>query len=309
MKIKKLLVKSIPVWAAIIFTLQATTLVAVGEYYIMQRNLNNAVTALAKTTPNPQEAALAIKEAVLPQGGFTLHAKWGGIGKKLLESGVIDKDKYEQLFSQESSFKDSEKYLTTDSQDMMTINEQNSHFMVNTLWALGLINKSPILDKGDMQKQSNGNVMNYASTGGWTIGARPTANLYSSQNLINLTKEQQDLVQKIAENIYRPCCGNPTSFPDCNHGMAALGYIELAVSQGVSEGDIYKDVLSLNSFWFPQQYVQLAALMNKSGTEWKNVDSKLALSNQYSSAQGASTVQQQVQDIPGFQTNSGGCGA
>lgn len=31
------------------------------------------------------------------------------------------------------------------------------------------------------------------------------------------------------------CCGNSTYFPDCNHGAAMLGFIELAVSQGLVE--------------------------------------------------------------------------
>lgn len=160
-----------------------------------------------------------------------------------------------------------------------------------------------------MKTYGKGDVMNFASTGGWNLGAKPTSELYSSAEIIKLSPQQQELVEKIAKTIYRPCCGNSTEFPDCNHGMAALGYIELAVAQGVSEKQIYSDLLKLNSFWFPQQYVELAAFFNKQNIDWNKVDPKLALSSQYSSAQGSARVRQSVQSIPGLNTQQGGCGA
>ena len=124
-----------------------------------------------------------------------------------------------------------------------------------------------------------------------------------------MTSEQETLVEKIAKNIYRPCCGNPTSFPDCNHGMAALGYIELAIKQGIPESKIYKDIFYMNSFWFPQQYVNLAAYFQKQGKAWDKVDPKLALGIDYSSGQGAAKIQQEIQDLPGLNAKGGGCGA
>jgi len=91
--------------------------------------------------------------------------------------------------------------------------------------------------------------------------------------------------------------------------MAALGYIELAVKQGVPEQRIYKDILALNSFWFPQQSVNLAAYFDKQGTTWNKIDAKLALGADYSSGQGAARIQQSIQDVPGLNVKSGGCGA
>lgn len=293
----------------LVLLLQATAAFGLIEYYFMKQNFNKQLLALAKTTKNPEELAFILRQHVVPQDGYTLHVRWDDIGKQLLSSGVIDKTKYEELFINEPVSKNSMKYLLTSSKEYMQINEENSHFMVNTLWGLGLINKSTILDDGDMQKNADGNVMNYASTGGWTLGSKPTSELYSSQNLISLTEQQQELVKKIASTIYRPCCSNSVAFPDCNHGMAVLGYIELAVKQGVSEKDIYKDTLALNSYWFPQEYVKLAALMNKKDIAWEKIDPKLALSDQYSSAQGAQQTQQQLQTVPGFQSQQGGCGA
>ena len=53
----------------------------------------------------------------------------------------------------------------------------------------------------------------------------------------------------------------------------------------------------------------MAALFSKQNQKWKNVDPKLALSQEYSSAQGAQKIQQLIQDIPGFESKGGSCGA
>nr|MBI5455789.1 hypothetical protein [Candidatus Levybacteria bacterium] len=308
LKTKKILYKAIPLW--LVFVLIFNSVIGFGflEYLIMKRNFNQYVVALSKTTKNPDELVQILKQQVLPQKGYVLSVVWGDIGKQLLDSGAIDKQKYDQQFVNEPGGKDMMQYLDRFSVNHMAINEKNSHFMVNTLWALGLINKSKALDEGPMREEGV-ETGNMASTGGWTLGSKPAMELYSSKSLINLTPEQEELVKKIASNIYRPCCGNSTYFPDCNHGMAALGYIELAVKQGVPEQKIYKDILALNSFWFPQQYVNLAAYFNKQGVTWQKVDPKLVLGIDYSSGQGAAKIQQAIQDVPGLDVKGGGCGA
>jgi len=181
---------------------------------------------------------------------------------------------------------------------------------LNFFWALGLVNKNVILDQGAMTKYGADQIGNFASTGGWTLGKTTAVELYSSREIIPLTSEQQDLVKKIAENVYRPCCGNATAFPDCNHGMAALAYIELAVAAGLSEKQVYKDLLALNSFWFPDTYVEMAVYFQKQqGITWDKVDPQMALSKDYSSAQGAARINQAIQGIPGIQSRGGSCGA
>lgn len=307
-KAKSILYKAIPLWLVAVLIFNSVIGVGFLEYLIMKKNFNQYITTLSKTTKNPDELVQILKQQVLPQKGYVLSVVWGDIGKQLLDSGVIDKQKYEQQFAEDQGGKDMMQYLDRFSVNHMVINEKNSHFMVNTLWALGLVNKSKALDEGPM-KGEGVETGNMASTGGWTLGSKQAMELYSSKSLINLTPEQEDLVKKIASNIYRPCCGNSTYFPDCNHGMAALGYIELAVKQGVPEQKIYKDILALNSFWFPQQYVNLAAYFNKQGVTWQKVDPKLALGIDYSSGQGATRIQQAIQDVPGLDVKGGGCGA
>src|SRR3989344_838596 len=295
-KYKKIFLKVVPLWLVLILILNSILATGFIEYYILKKNFNAQVSTLIETTKNPEEFIQILKQEVLPQEGYRLSVKWKNIGKQLLESGVIDKKKYEELFVQDPvAKKEMAAHMMNASNDFMMINESNSRFMVNTLWALGLVNKNKILEEGSMKTYGKGDVMSFASTGGWSLGSKPTSELYSSSEIIKLTLEQQELVKKIAKNVYRPCCNNSTEFPDCNHGMAALGYIELAVSQGVSEKQIYKDLLKLNSFWFPQQYVELAAYFSKQNTDWNKVDAKLALSSQYSSAQGAQQIRQNVQ--------------
>lgn len=306
-KFKKFFSRAIPLWMALLIGLNASMIVGFSEYYVMKQKLNDTLVKLAKATQDPKELVQILKQEVLPAKGYTTMVTWGDIGQKLVEVGAIDKEKYNELFANDPNSKDSLKFLSGNWKHKMVINESNSRFMVNTLWALGLVNKSKVLDEGPM-RTGGYETGKYASTAGWTLGSKEAMELYSSKELIPLTEEQQELVKKIAQNVYRPCCGNSTYFPDCNHGMAALGYIQLAVKQGVPEKQIYKDLLAFNSFWFPQTYIEMAVYFDKQGTPWKNVDPKLSLSADYSSAQGAQRIRQSVQNVPGLNVGGGGCG-
>lgn len=309
LRLPRIFFKTLPVWMVISLIINSTLLIGVSEYYFMKKSLNKTLVGLAQKTKSPEELVQILKQHVIPQTGFTLSVTWGDLGKQLLDSGVIDLAKFKELFKDDPKMEKYMQVFLNTSKEHMRIDERNSRFMVNTLWAVGLVNKSVLLDEGDMQTKGSSDPMKYASTGGWDLGSRPTSELYSSTPLVTLSPDSAKLVKKIAESVYRPCCDNPTSFPDCNHGMAALGYIELAVKQGVSEKQIYKDLLVLNSFWFPQNYVELAIFMNQKGTEWRNVDAKLAFSSQYSSAQGAQQTRAAVQSsLPGV-TQGGGCSA
>lgn len=305
--LKKILSKAVPLWLVLMIVVDMTLLSGITQYYLMKRELNFAITQLAKTTQTPEQLAQILKQEVLPQNGYKTSLKWKDLGKKLVEAGAIDKVKYEQLFATDTGSKDQIKYLDGSWDENIIINEQNSRFMVNTLWALGLVNKSKVLDEGPMRGEGI-ETGKMASTGGWTMGSKTAMELYSSTPIIPLTDQQQELVKKIAEGVFRPCCGNSTYFPDCNHGMAALGYIEWAVFNGLPEQQIYKDLLAFNSYWFPQNYIEMAVYFDKQGVKWKDVDPKLALSANYSSAQGVQRIKQSVQPVPGVGGGGGGCG-
>jgi hypothetical protein len=120
--------------------------------------------------------------------------------------------------------------LQNGSEEPIVITAENAHFLFNFFWAVGLVNNNPILTDGAMVQNSNGHFERFASTGGWTLAAKSVTELYASIDLIPLTAEQQKRVEEVATAVYRPCCNNSTFFPDCNHGMAMLGLLELMAS-------------------------------------------------------------------------------
>ena len=199
----------------------------------------------------------------------------------------------------------------------VALTEKNAGFFLNLLWAFGLSNKNEILETGEMvmygggERASSAEALvragNFASTGGWTLAVGGAMNHYSRHAFVTLSEEQQALVDKISRGIYRPCCGNSTHFPDCNHGMAMLGFLELMASQGVSEADMWKAALAVNSYWFPDTYLTIAKYMEEKGIDWERIDPQMVLGADYSSAAGYRRVASQVVQ-PTEQRGSGGCG-
>ncbi len=298
--------KSSPI-LVIFLILDALVLGAVSSYYLAQRSFAKKMAQIE--AQKPENLVKEATASILPAEGYTTQLKWGNIVKKLVEAGAIDAVKYQEIYNSKTNGAEQLALLDADSGQEISINENNAYFLVNTLWALGLTQKSLVLDEGPM-KTGGTDTANFASTGGWTLGKKTAMQLYSSQELIPLTDEQQKQVQKIAANVYRPCCGNSVAFPDCNHGMAALGYIELAVAAGLSEEQIYKDLLAFNSFWFPDTYVEMAVyFQQQDGLSWDKVDAQTALSYDYSSAAGAQKIKQAVQSVPGLKPQGGSCGA
>lgn len=168
-----------------------------------------------------------------------------------------------------------------------------------------LINE--ILNSGPMIE--GGNTANFASIGGYTLGGDKPTNLYSKFSYISLTTEQQVLVKEISSNIYRPCCGNSTAFPDCNHGMAALAWVELMVSQNFSKEDIYQTVLAFNSYWFPQTYLDISYHFAKNNRDYKDVSAQEILSKTFSSASGYQVIRQKNGPVSWPSLKGGSCGA
>lgn len=248
-----------------------------------------------------------LEEKVLPEKGTTLPVKWGDLGKKLIENGVIDADKFESLYAGRGGLSEDEKSLLYgDGNGNLKINEENSGFLLNLLWAFGLANKNSILEQGPMMDSRYGGAGNFASTGGWTLAKETAMDHYSRHALVVLTPAQQEMVERAAKGIYRPCCGNSTYFPDCNHGMAMLGLLELMASQGASEKEIYQAALQVNSYWFPDTYLAIAKYFEKRGVEWRDVEPATVLASAYSSASGYRQVLAEVE--PPQTRGGGGCG-
>lgn len=246
--------------------------------------------------------------------GKTIPIVWGDLGVKMVNAGVIDRDKFIQVYANRGGLSDEEKkLLDSTGNGTLVVNEENSGVILNLLWAFGLGNKNDILDNGEMKDPRYGNPGNFASTGGWTIAKGDSMDHYSKHQFIILTKEQQALVERTSKNIYRPCCGNSTYFPDCNHGMAMLGLLELMASQGATESQMYETALVMNSIWFPDQYANISKYFESKGTSFDKVDPKQILSAEFSSAQGFQKMMSQFIEPTGSgsaptKRSGGGCG-
>ncbi|MFQ5901714.1 MAG: hypothetical protein ACE5IH_09195, partial [Thermodesulfobacteriota bacterium] len=258
--------------------------------------------------PDKRQAALPdknLEKEVIPPEGVVLSVKWGDLGKQMVEAGVIDSQRLEAIYSQRGGLsKEDKEILYGSKNENLKLTLKNSGFILNMLWALGLGNKNDILEKGPMT--TRGDAGRFASTGGWTLAKGNVMQHYSKHPFVVLNKEQQAMVERVSKNIYRPCCNNPTHFPDCNHGMAMLGFLELMASQGISEEDMYRTALQVNSYWFPDTYLTIANLFKGQGVEWKDVNAKEVLGFNYSSASGYRGIRNKVQ--PSQSGGGGGCG-
>ena len=198
---------------------------------------NKTVAQNGKTAKVPEEN---YSQKVIPEDGVVLPAKWGDLGAKMASVGVIDKAKLEELYAGRGGLSDEGRNLLEGLDNgYLKITPENSGFVLNLLWALGLGNKNEILDNGPMTDKKYGGAGRFASTGGWTLADGDPMSHYSKHRFMVLTPEQQALAEKVSKGIYRPCCGNSVYFPDCNHGMAMLGLLELMASQGALEEEMY----------------------------------------------------------------------
>ncbi|MBI4991410.1 hypothetical protein HZB96_04940, partial [Candidatus Gottesmanbacteria bacterium] len=261
-------------------------------------NLNFSLIPKPKATPTPDAAKLqaeVVKE-VLPEK-LDLGVTFGDTIINMVKFGAIDKEKFAKIYEGRGGLPPSEKKLLEEASDeKIVVTAQNSGLILNLLWPLGIANKTNVLAEGPMGTKYKNEVGNFASTGGWTLGKQDGGKLFNRFPLISLTPQQEATVKELAENIYRPCCGNSTYFPDCNHGAAMLGFLELAVAQGMPKEEIYKKALVLNSYWFPQTYAELAMYFKaKKGVSWDKVDPKVALGANYSSGQGYQAINKELQ--------------
>ncbi len=263
-----------------------------------------------KTVPVPggQAGDPDLEEAVIPKEGYVLPISWGDMGKRLIASGVIDEMKLKKVYEARGGLTTDEQTMLLDnSSEPIRITRQNANFILNMLWAYGLAQKNPILEKGEMvAREYGGNAGQFASTGGWTLSKGDAMSHYSAHAFVTLTVEQQALVDRVSRGIYRPCCGNSTHFPDCNHGMAMLGLLELMAVNNVSEADMYKAALQVNAYWFPDTYLTIAKYFKTQGTAWDSVDPKIALSAEYSSSAGYKRILSIVEPV--IRSSGSGCG-
>lgn len=262
----------------------------------------------------PDTTSQVVIEHINPPQGYALPARFGNIGPQLITAGAIDVDKFIDLYEQSGQPLTTTQVdvLMSGSDEQIIINRENATFLLNLFWALGLANENIILTEGMMMYQGVEGVVNFASTGGWTLGRKSVEEIYASTPIIALTDEEQVLLHQVAGQIFRPCCNNPTSFPDCNHGMAMLGMLELMISQGASEQALFETAKYINAFWFLPQNFELATYFSiKENMGFDQVEPRTIVGRDYASAEGFRAVHQwlsennQLQEVPGNVNNCG----
>lgn len=283
--------------------LSAILLVDVRVSILKRPLLQKALSLVLRPSPTPTPT---ITPQIFSPNGVELPIRFGNLGSQLVAKGVIDMKKMEDLYKTRGGMSDEMKTFLAPA-DIATIRmtEKNANELLNLLWAFGLANKNEILEKGPMMDKQYGGAGNFASTGGWTLSTGPAMNHYSKHTMVKLTPEQQDLVKRVSQNIYRPCCGNSTYFPDCNHGMAMLGLLELMAANGVSEQEMYRVALQVNSYWFQSTYETIAKYLQTKGKSFEAADPKELLGADYSSGQGFQKILQEVEPV---KPSGGSCG-
>lgn len=284
--------------------------------FIMIKKKSLAQKPPAQTAIKTNAARDTLFDEINPEKGYEINAVFGNLGPQMQKIGVIDYGKFKKAYERSGQrlAPEFDNILNKTVDKKIRITRDNSYFLLNFFWALGLANKSTILDVGDMVRYGGAKDLgNFASTGGWTLAKDDPMKYYSKARLITLAKNQEDMVSRVASQVYRPCCNNSTAFPDCNHGMALLGVFELMAAGGATEDQLYEAGKYFNSFWFPGNYYDLALYFkNKEGTSFKNISGQVLLSKEYSSASGWQSAKQWltqkglIQEPP--KQSGGGCG-
>jgi len=209
-----------------------------------------------------------VETVLFPGEGFKTKVVLGDVVLRLVDAGVIDLDKFHRIYSTRGGMtKEQLRLLTEPSPGPLTLTPSSANFLINILWPLGIANNNRILDEAAGYK----GVANLASTGGWPLGKEDSMAYFNKLEIVKLTPRQQIILEEVARNTYRPCCNNPTAFPDCNHGAALLALLELGASQGLSVDELYTLALQASTLWFPQQYIEIALLMKTGNKDyWSN---------------------------------------
>lgn len=280
------------------------------EQIALSTQTGEATTAVDEHTAH----LLALGEQVNQPDGYNLNISYRDVGPQLVDSGAIDREAFIQLYEQANRpLSESQlAVLDQDSDSQIVLNKQNAYFLLNFFWALGLANQNPILTDGPIMQSGQDQIGRYASTGGWTLASKPLLDIYVYAPIVTLNPAQQERLEDVAMHVYRPCCDNPTYFPDCNHGMAMLGLLELMASQDATPQEMYSAAKYANAFWYPNQSIELAMYFETAkGLDFAKIDSQELVSKNYSSGSGYKTVHQWLADnnmLPSSSGSGSSCG-
>lgn len=247
-------------------------------------------------------------------GTVRLPVAWDDLGPRLVAAGGIDVARFVEQYARAGAplTAEQQSLLAQASDAPITVEGATSTFLLNFFWAFGLTNRNRVLHEGPMMQGGVEQVGGFASTGGWTLGARSPTELYASADLVSLTADQQARLERVAANVYRPCCDNPTLFPDCNHGMAMLGLLEVLAASGATDEEMFSAAREVNAVWFPRQSEAVATYVRaETGQSYTQVAPHLVTGRELFSASGFRAVQQYLLDnelLPQSPTQEDNCG-
>ncbi len=263
-----------------------------GSGYLVGSKMVHTTTE-GTSAAQSQDDIMALMHQINPPKGYQIPAVFGDIGPLMIAAGAIDLAKFTSVYQRQNKPLTDEQVaiLTKGSDTEVLINSENAYFLLNFFWALGLTNLNAILMEGPMVADGIDKIGGFASTGGWTIGAKSPTKLYASTKIMSLTDEQQARLLEVVSGVYRPCCNNPTHFPDCNHGMAMLGLLELMASQNASSDEMLTAAKYVTAFWYPQQMLEVAtAFKALQNVDYASADSRMVVSSQFASISGFQSV-------------------
>jgi hypothetical protein len=224
-------------------------------------------------------------DAVLPLQPVPTGLDIGQPIAKLVEAGVIDREKFMMVHAKRGPVPEWVSQALDGKSAELVFSLETALYNLNLLWPLGLATKAAFNEDSPI---NGDDLRRFASTGGWTLGRENNgASYFNAVETLKLTPGQSDLVRRLAENVFRPCCGNSAYFQDCNHGSAMLGLMELAAADGRNAAEILELAKATNGFWYPQQYVEIALHFDAmEDLPWKRAPADRVLSAEFSSIGG-----------------------
>lgn len=224
-------------------------------------------------------------DAILPLRPVPTGLDIGRPVARLVEAGAIDREKFMTAHAKRGPVPEWVSQALDGKSAELAFSLATAPYNLNLLWPLGLATKAAFNEDSSI----NGDDLDsFASTGGWFLGQDDNGAAYfNAVETLRLTPDQSDMVCRLAENVYRPCCGNSAYFQDCNHGSAMLGLIELAAADGRNAAEILELAKTANGFWYTQQYVEMALYFDvMEDLSWKGVPAERVLSAEFSSISG-----------------------
>ncbi len=147
-------------------------------FFIQLKSFNQKLSPAAAVQDNHNNI-------VLPAAGIEIPVKWGDSGSKLVDTGVIDGEKFMSLYRINGKLdEETEKLISGIDNGNIKITPLNSALILNLFWALGLGNKNKILEEGPTADSRYGDPGRFASTGGWTLAKVVRWNIIQNINLL-----------------------------------------------------------------------------------------------------------------------------